>query len=167
MRTGGWLVIAAIAGAVFTSFGALLNDQLARLSENRRAQREANERRQQWDREDRIRRDEKKEAEQLQVREARARAYKAFVSATTFPLPLAEDQQAERVQELNERYVDVLLYSSNWLEQETEDLNARALQALSEPTTSAHSDKGKLLQQARSAFWIAVRDEGRDDYAHS
>jgi hypothetical protein len=59
LGTGGWVVVAAIAGAVFTSLGAFLNDFYARRREDRIARREGEAQRQQWDREDQTRRKDK------------------------------------------------------------------------------------------------------------
>lgn len=61
-----------IRGAVFTSLGAFLNDFYVRQREDRLAEREAEEQRHQWAREDRTRREDKDEADKLRVREQRA-----------------------------------------------------------------------------------------------
>jgi len=167
LGAGGWVVVAAISGAVFTSLGAFLNDYYARRREDRIAGREAEAQRQQWDRDDRTRRQNKEEADRLRVREQRASAYKAFVAATSFPAPFAEDQQARFTQELNERHTDVLLYCSSWLESETDALYNAALEALSEPDNEEFDPPRKQLKEARKRFWEAVRDEAREDYSHS
>jgi hypothetical protein len=167
LGVGGWVVVAAISGAVFTSLGAFLNDFYARRREDRIAVREAEAQRQQWDREDRTRRKNEEEADRLRVREQRASAYKAFVAATSFPAPFAEDQQARFTQELNERHTDVLLYCSNWLEGEADALYNAALEALSDPDNDEFDPPRKQLKEARKRFWEAVRDEAREDYSHS
>jgi hypothetical protein len=167
MSAGVWLVLAAIAGSVLTLGGTYLNDHLAAAREDRRAEREAREQRQRWEREDRLRGEEKEVANRQEVREARARAYKAFVAATSFPAPFAEDQQARLTQELNERYTDVLLYCSSWLEGETDALYNAALEALSDPDNDEFDPPRQQLKEARKRFWEAVRDEAQEDYSHS
>ena len=167
MSNGVWLVVAAIAGTVFTLFGALLNDYLAARREDRRAKREAEERRQQWEREDRLRTEEREEANRQEVREARARAYREFVVATTFPAPVAEELQASLTQELNARYTDVLLYCSYYLEDAARTLYEAARKALEDPDAEENEEVRQRLRQQREVFWREVRDEAQEDYSHS
>ena len=165
--TGGWLVIAAIAGAVFTWFGGFLTDLYARRREERLAEREAEARRQQWDREDRTRREDKEEADRRQIREQRARSYKAFAAATTFPAPFEERLQGDFTRELNERYTDALLYCSNLVVDEIDALYTSALTALSEPNDEPDDPLRVRLEESQRAFWNAVRYEAGKDYSHS
>ncbi len=166
--TGGvWFVLAAIAGSVLTLGGTYLNDHLAAMREDRRAEREAEEQRKRWEREDRLRNEEQEEANRQEVREKRARAYKAFVAATSFQAPFAEDMQAEFTRELNERYTDVLIYCSDWSENEAAALYGASLEALSEPDDDEFAATRQQLKEARDKFWEAVRDEAQGDYGHS
>ena len=167
LGTGGWVVIAAIAGAVFTSLGAFLNDYYAGRREDRLAQRVATEQRQQWAREDQRRKEDEAEADRLRVREQRATSYKAFVAATSFPAPFEVDQQAGFTQELNERYTEVVLYCSATLEGDAAGLYEQALKALAEPEADEDAASRQELRKVRTEFWFSVRVEAQEDYSHS
>lgn len=144
---GVWVVVAAIAGAVFTSLGAFLNDFYASRREDRLAGRQAEEQRQRWDREDRAQAGEKEEAHRQQVREQRARSYKAFAAATTFPSHFIEERQREFSRELNERYTDVLLYCSDMVRGRAEIFTPLRVMLCANrtkmSTTTAARDSGK------------------------
>ena len=89
------------------------------------------------------------------------------MAATSFPAPFEADRQAEFIQELNERYTDVLLYCSTTLESEAQELYGRALKALEEPDDVEDDPSREDLRKARDEFWFSVREEAQEDYFHS
>jgi hypothetical protein len=162
-NASGWitpelsLVIAAVAGALLSSFGAYLNDYFTRRREDKKAEREDAWRRKQHEREEKMR----EEQEDLRKRQERARVYKELVKATTFHVTdpeereLSADEEAERLYKLNESYTDVLLNASDNVNVVASNLYKAAVEAIESGTY----DKFGLVARRREAFWDAARYE--------
>jgi hypothetical protein len=157
---GVWLVLAALAGSGFTTLGAVVSDFLAGRREDRRAEHEAKRQQDQWEREDRIRKEEREQQAEAEQQERRVRAYKAFVAATPFDV-VAPENAWELLSTLDEAFVEVQMYASDWVAQPAGTFYQSARTVLESPPQDEEHNEQRMrdLRSARAEFWKEVRDE--------
>ena len=156
-------VLGQVLGASLTVVGGLVNDYLSSRREERREQREIHAHREQWEREDRVRKDREDREKAQQGAVARGAAYRKFLDVTSTPQNLGTSTNLTTyLASLDRTYMDVLIICTDHVRHAAEDLydTARHLaQQAMEDDTLAHLDVFEPLQQARRDFLSAMRKE--------
>jgi len=150
---------ALLIGAALQTLGTFVNDHFAAKREERRAVREAHERREKWDREKQAQREQEQQQEQLRRRQEVSQTSKSFVAATSFPVPLVRgDSKAERLTALNECYTDlqlsVVLQDMPNLRNAAEELYYAARAALDAELLPEHAPRFHMGPRARAVLDI-------------
>jgi hypothetical protein len=140
-------VVGQILGAALTLFGGYINDHFAHKREERQQDREDQKLTQQRQREERER-----------LRQARLNAYTQFAQATS--QPGEQTNIPDRREALNKSYVETLMYASESVASEAQELYEAASHAF-DPTHTPDTEWSNL-QDLRAQFIEQVRIE-RDD----
>jgi hypothetical protein len=140
----GAAVVGQVLGGLLTLFGGWVNDHFASKRLERQQEREDYNRKAQQERED-----------QLRMRDARLRAYKALVRATTTERPVGKSVKPDCHRELNEAYVEAKFYADGLMQNYIDPLYEAAWQAIEVDTTGdpvwsrLEEERNKFIQGAR------------------
>jgi hypothetical protein len=139
-------VVGQVLGGLLTLFGGWVNDHFASKRLERQQKREDSNRNAQQERED-----------QLRMRDARLRAYKALVTATTIERPVENGHKPDRHRALNEAYIEAKFYADGLMQNYIDPLYKAAWHAIDLETTG--DPVWSRLEEERDEFIQAVRTE--------
>jgi hypothetical protein len=153
-------VLGQVLGASLTVVGGLVNDYLSSRREERREQREIHAHREQWEREDRVRKDREDRERSLQGAVARGAAYRGFMDVTSAPDRLSNSPNlVAYLASLDRAYMDVLLVCTDHVRSPAEDVYETSRQLAIEDDEDKQDEMLETLDHARSTYFSAVRKE--------
>lgn len=122
----GAAVVGQVLGALLTLFGGWVNDYFASKRQERQQQHEEGLRRAQEQRQD-----------QLNLRDARARVYKVFLSSASIESPLLAEERPGYHRALNDAYIETMFYAGVLVRKYADSVYSAAGEAIDSSVESA------------------------------